>query len=293
MFLPNNYSFVSILCEGGSGTLMICEDKQSNKQCVAKLMSFENKRSKQSFKNEVEILEELKGCPNIINIVEHESHSAYGCIILPRMKCDLMDILESVEKFEEKAAKGIFYQICLAVKACHDHDIAHLDIKPENILHSYEGNFYLADFGGARKIFDPNYEVENIMITRAYSAPELRNVGSLQIQPLAADIWSLGIVLFSLLTGAWPFTNIDSLTPDTPVTFVHPFIPPQVESLLRDIFQRDPAARPNIDQILAHPWFVSTTKTKRCRRASFLQKLDFKNTIDSLSSRVKHFRDRI
>lgn len=222
MFLPNNYSFVSILCEGGSGTLMICENTETNQQYVAKLLSFENPRSKQSFKNEVELLEELKDCTNIINIVEHESHTTYGCIILPKMKCDLMDLLEPVEKFEESVTKGIFYQICLAVKACHDHDIAHLDIKPENILQSYEGNFYLADFGGARKIYDPNYEVENIMITRAYSAPELRDVGSLQIHPLAADIWSLGIVLFSLLTGAWPFTNIDSLTPDTPVTFILP-----------------------------------------------------------------------
>src|SRR3990167_1876819 len=268
MILPEKYELCGYLCSGGSAAIVECENVVNCERLVAKLVSFENNSKGKSFyHNEVAILHELRHCPNIITLIDCASTNSTGCLILPKMRGDLLSLIDEEGKFDEERAKAIFYQICLGVKMCHDHDIAHLDIKPDNILQSYTGEFYLADFGGAKRINEEN--IDCLMITKVYASPELRQIaaGEACIDPLAADIWSLGIVLFTMLTGCWPYSiNHDDLTADTPVQLDHPQISSQARRLLEGILRDDPKDRPTIDELLANPWFLPAPQESRKKK---------------------------
>lgn len=281
MELSNNYQPTKFLREGGSSSLYECENIITEQIVVAKLIPFTKKNVKQMYEAEVEILNQLKGSPNIIQIVENQTHQDYGCIILPRMKCDLLDLIEVASKFNDSAAKKIFYQVCKGVKSCHENRIAHMDIKPENILQAYSGEFFLADFGGAKRINDSNLMEQTFTGTKMYCAPEIRKSYAKLTDPLAADVWSLGIVLFSLLTGSWPFANINDLSEDTPIFLDRPEISTQAQSLLKAILQHNPNDRLSIDQILNHPWFCAqeteqSTEEKKHKSSSCIKTSSFK-----------------
>ncbi|MGA3185630.1 MAG: protein kinase [Bryobacteraceae bacterium] len=105
---------------------------------------------------------------------------------------------------------GIFLQVCSAVDYAHRNLIVHRDLKPSNILVNAEGSAKLLDFGtaslleGAREVTVTRAR----MLTPRYASPEqLRG----ERVNTSADVYSLGVILYELLTGAWPFGNPDSM----------------------------------------------------------------------------------
>lgn len=106
---------------------------------------------------------------------------------------------------------GLFLQICSAVAHAHERDIVHRDLKPGNILVTSEGVPKLLDFGTAKLLAHSGVEAATGpfgMMTLRYASPE-----QLQGQAVSAatDVYSLGVVLYELLTGAWPFGNPESI----------------------------------------------------------------------------------
>lgn len=101
---------------------------------------------------------------------------------------------------------ALFNQICPALHTAHRNSIVHQDIKPANILMDDDQNAYLADFGIAKNLTGPDLDNQNklgvLLGTPEYIAPE--QIRSFQSQP-QSDIYSLGIILFELLTGTRPF----------------------------------------------------------------------------------------
>ena len=290
------YQLQHFLREGGSSLLYESVNIQTNESAVAKFVPFKNNKAKIVFENEKSILSELQYSPHVIPLIEHETQANYGVLILARMKCDLMDLIEEVGKFDERTVRPIFHQVCQAVKACHDKGIAHLDIKPENILQSYSGEFYLADFGGAKRISEL-FTTDCIFTgTLAYSAPEIRKSFSSLVCPFAADVWSLGIVLFCLLTGSWPFTDIENLTPETPIELARADLSPLTESLLKTILQTNAKSRPTVDQLLAHPWFLQENENEQRKKRSsptFLRKASLKRKLSSVALKFRNLKGKI
>ena len=295
MFLPSTYEPLSCLYEGGASVLYECKDTKTNERVVAKMIPFDKPRLKLYYENEIDILFDLRFCPNVIKMKEYETYEEHGCIFLPKMKCDLFQLLEENGKFEENTTKNIFHQICSAVKMCHDNGIAHLDIKPENILQSYSGDYYLADFGGSRRLKNVQVSDKFLMVTKAYCAPELRKLpGSVSFDPFAADVWSLGVLLYTLLTGTWPYNQaLNTLTPETNVELAHPSLPPPAENFLKFILQHDFLNRPTIEQIIAHPWFIKEELNAREQRRYLRGTTRVKRTLNSLSSKIRILRNRI
>lgn len=128
---------------------------------------------------------------------------------------DLLKYINKVGIVEESQAKRWFAQLVSALKYLHSIDIAHRDLKCENILISKRGTMLLADFGFARVCGEENGNFSNTYCgSAAYAAPEV--IRGEPYNPMWADVWSLGIILYVMLNAAMPFDdrNLKKLVED-------------------------------------------------------------------------------
>ena len=255
MVQVGNYMLGNIITRGGNSVIYDCTNVDNDKDMVAKVIRLIDVDAEKLFHQESSILKRLQASPNIITVNDIMIKNSYGFLILPRMRQDLLEVLEAEGSFSEIEAKMVFFQVCSAIQACHKKGIAHLDIKPENILQGFDGNYYLADFGCSfcRQAAIGSTTKGNFG-TYIYSAPEVRN--HLEYDPFAADIWSLGILLHVLLTGAWPYdVEPKDFKKSTPLAILPGKFPGILDNLLWSMLRVQPKKRITINEILRHPWF--------------------------------------
>jgi serine/threonine protein kinase len=107
------------------------------------------------------------------------------------------------KKFSEEISRKIFYDIIKAVETCHESGVSHGDIKLQNIMLNNNFNIKLIDFGFAKNI--KNGLISEITGSRFYNAPEMFSCATKGYDGTLADIFSLGVVLFVLVMGFYPF----------------------------------------------------------------------------------------
>lgn len=137
---------------------------------------------------------------------------------------ELFDYLTEKGRIPEEETRRIFGQICLAVNYLHEKGIVHRDLKLENVLLDERCRIKLGDFGFTRE-FDRGTYLETYCGTTGYAAPEMLQgkrylgPGSPHVTPRSdgtdfsseVDVWSLGVILYCLLTGGLPFDHDDEL----------------------------------------------------------------------------------
>ncbi|KAJ7621226.1 Pkinase-domain-containing protein [Roridomyces roridus] len=170
---------------------------------------------------------------------------------------ELFDYLVEKGRLSEDETKIIFGQLCLAVAYLHDKGIVHRDLKLENILLDERCRVKLGDFGFTRE-FERGVYMETYCGTTGYASPEMLQ-GRKYLGP-EVDIWSLGIILYCLLTGTLPFDDDDENVMRQKI-IVGEFEDPEwlsieARTLIQNILQQDPTKRLAISQILAHAWFT-------------------------------------
>jgi len=165
----------------------------------------------------------------------------------------------------EPVAKEIFTQMLLAMKYLHAQGIVHRDLKPENILlKSATGNdIKISDFGLSRIIDEGTY-MKTICGTPQYVAPEILTKAEKEGYGKAVDMWSLGVILFILLSGYAPFEEEETKRVSlfekiksgkyamNPKHWKH--ISEDAKDLIRHLLVIDPTTRYTAEQALAHPW---------------------------------------
>lgn len=119
---------------------------------------------------------------------------------------ELFDYLLEKGRFDEYEARILFGQLCLSVAYCHDQGVVHRDLKLENVLLDDHCQVKLSDFGFTRE-FERGGLLDTFCGTTGYASPEMLKGEKYLGQEV--DIWSLGVILYALLTGGLPFDDDD------------------------------------------------------------------------------------
>lgn len=178
---------------------------------------------------------------------------------------DLLDYVKNKGEVSENRAKIWFNQICRGTEYLHSKDIAHRDLKCENVLLSRNFNCKLTDFGFARYTNDlgPSALCETFCGSAAYAAPEI--VGGTPYNPKLADVWSLGVILYAMLNASMPFNDANrrKLLSDQMAgnwqfsSRVEYSVSAIAKSLVAKILEPSVANRISLSEILDHDWMRS------------------------------------
>uniref|UniRef100_A0A8C9YWY7 Ribosomal protein S6 kinase n=1 Tax=Sander lucioperca TaxID=283035 RepID=A0A8C9YWY7_SANLU len=185
---------------------------------------------------------------------------------------DLFTRLSKEVMFTEEDVKFYLAELALALDHLHSLGIIYRDLKPENILLDEEGHIKITDFGLSKEAIDHDKRAYSFCGTIEYMAPEVVNRrGHTQ----SADWWSFGVLMFEMLTGSLPFQGKDRK--ETMALILKAklgmpqFLSPEVQSLLRALFKRNPANRlgagpDGVEEIKRHRFFASIDWNKLYRR---------------------------
>ena len=209
---------------------------------------------------EIEIMYILNN-PHCLRLKNHFEDDTNFYLVMPlASKGQLYRVLKKFRKFDERTAAQILRETISALQYLHSFNppIIHRDIKPENLLLNEGGRILLADYGWSN--FNMEGDVRKTFCgTPEYIAPEMLMKKG---HDTRVDIWSIGILMFELLSGYSPFVaktnqelyqNIRRLKIQWPKD-----MPPLAKNLISKILKLNPLDRPSFDEILNHQWFKQT-----------------------------------
>jgi serine/threonine protein kinase len=182
--------------------------------------------------------------PNIVTIHEVGVENGRYYIVMEYLEGEnLRERLQRQGAIPLKEAVDITLQVLAALEHAHRMGVVHRDIKPENIHLLPDGLVKLTDFGIARIVFEPNITIDGqIFGTPSYMSPEQIEGGEIDAR---TDIFSVGVVLYEMLTGRKPFTGESIVTITYNILHKEPTPPPGVPYGIERVLMRAMAKRPN------------------------------------------------
>lgn len=207
------FEVVSLIGHGGMGVVFKARQPQLDRVVALKVLAPErtgDPRFAERFQHEAQALARLNH-PNIVTIHDFGKSGSFYFLLMEFVDgLNLRQIIRD-HKLQPEEALAIVPPICEALQVAHDHGIVHRDIKPENILVDKEGRVKIADFGIAKMVgpepaIDGQAESQPAG-TPQYMAPEQRE--NPRRADHRADIYSLGVVLYELLTGELPTQRLE------------------------------------------------------------------------------------
>eukprot|EP00612_Vaucheria_litorea_P003110 CAMPEP_0171462714 /NCGR_PEP_ID=MMETSP0945-20130129/6635_1 /TAXON_ID=109269 /ORGANISM="Vaucheria litorea, Strain CCMP2940" /LENGTH=259 /DNA_ID=CAMNT_0011989283 /DNA_START=454 /DNA_END=1233 /DNA_ORIENTATION=+ len=229
--------------------------------------------SQMQWEEEIRMMRLAQGHRNCIRLIDlFEDRDGYYIVMEFAPGGELFRKLQTNGKFSENEAAKIVSEVLQAVEHLHSLGIIHFDIKPENIImrdcqNGKAPQVKLADFGSAFL----KYHISPLReYTLSYSAPEVLQKCSVIDEK--ADIWSVGVLMYLLLSGSHPFQYaykygeeemkkmIIAEGPDfTSSQLRH--ISPEAKNLLRRMLSNDRNKRPSASEALSHSWFSPAAST--------------------------------
>ena len=247
--------------KGGFGCVWKVRHKETKKVYAIKVINKESiikQNLVEQTNREIQIMYKLDH-PYIIKLANHFEDDEDFCLIMQyASKGQLYSQIKRLKRLDQKQAAQYMREIISAVKYLHTRDppIIHRDIKPENVLLDSEGICKLADFGWSN-FEEGNKQRETYCGTPEYLAPEMINKSG---HDENIDIWSLGVMLFEMLTGKTPFNfkgdrnQLYNSIKTLKIVWTDDF-PPLAKDLISKILRLQPKDRLSLDQIIEHQWF--------------------------------------
>ena len=241
--LAGRYELIEKIGEGGMAVVFKSRDRLLNRLVAIKILRPEYTKDESfidSFRRESQIAANLVH-PNIVNVydVGKEGNIYYIVMELVEGKA-LSEIIKEEAPLEPRRAATIAKQIASALSMAHKHQLIHRDVKPHNILITSDGVAKISDFGIAKAVTQDTFVeggTEAVMGSVHYFSPEQARGAYVDEK---SDIYSLGIVLYEMLTGKVPFDGDTAVAvavkhmnePMVPPTKLNPEIPSDLEEIV-------------------------------------------------------------
>lgn len=196
---------------------------------------------------------------NVVKLIDFEMGRKFAIFVLEYVKQTLLQNIvccNENERYCERTAAKYIRDLALALKKCHEKGVVHMDVKLDNILCTEDNVAKLCDFGVAEQMLHPNSPIRRHVAAPLFAPPEVYTSGYCNT---AADMWSLGVVLYILLCGYPPFKETELQERIVRARYVFPERDwSQVSVMARDLISRllvlDIAHRYTAEQVLEHPW---------------------------------------
>jgi serine/threonine-protein kinase PpkA len=202
------------LGEGGMASVFLAIDKELHKMVAIKFFVaniFGGEKKGKRFLKEARLLRKLRH-PNIVNVFNVQKSGQYSLIVMEYLQESLRDVINKRKKLPPREALQICLQIADALFYVHARGIVHRDVKPENIMFRNDFTPVLLDFGIVKSISGQETsltETGAFIGTPYYMSPEQCSMDKIDGR---TDIYSLGVVLFEMLTGRVPYRSRDART---------------------------------------------------------------------------------
>ena len=254
MILGDRYELLEVIGEGGMAVVYKARDKKLNRLVAVKILKKEfadNKDISEKFKKEATAIANLSDM-NIVNVLdvghEDEDNTDYFVMELVEGKT-LKEIIVSNGKIGWSTASTIAIQVAKALDCAHRNGIIHRDVKPQNILITEHGDVKVTDFGIAKSATSSTItNTTTIMGSAHYLSPEQAKGTFIDFR---TDLYSLGIVLYEMVTAKLPFDGESPVTialkhiqeePVAPKT-LNDTIPDSLNSFILKAISKDPISR--------------------------------------------------
>ena len=260
------YEMLDDLGEGIFGAVKLGVEKKTNQRVAIKIIK--KKKTKETdielVRNEIDIMKLLYH-PYVVHLLDHFENGEYIFIVMEYIKGgSLTDYMKSKKfNFTERRAAELIYQLAKGLKYLHRYGIIHRDLKPDNIMlteASDKGDIKIMDFG-LSKILGKKEKSTDGFGTLTFVSPEvlIRKPYNKEV-----DIWSLGVILYYMLSGDLPFDDPedDEQKIAKSIVFNEVEFPPEkfgkrsqaVIDLIKGCLTKDPKSRIKIEEVLKSEW---------------------------------------
>lgn len=257
--LDQRYELEELIGGGGMADVYKARDCLLNRPVAVKILHEEFKQDKEfvdKFQREAQAAARLSH-PNIVNIYDVGVADGDHYIVMEYVPGrTLKDRIRQEGHLSVSESLRVAREIAEALAHAHANNLVHCDIKPHNILMMADGHAKVADFGIARAVTESTMTYSgNVIGSVHYFSPE--QAKGTMITP-KSDVYSLGVVLYEMLTGKLPFTGDNPVSiavkhlqeEPVPVRQIDPAIPPVVEAIVSKAMSKDPAMRPTSAELV-------------------------------------------
>ena len=257
--LDRRYELLERVGGGGMADVYKAQDRLLDRPVAVKILHAQFQSDEEfieKFHREAQAAARLSH-PNIVNIYDVGASGDDHYIVMEYVPGrTLKELIQQRGHLAPEEALTITGEIAEALAHAHANGLVHCDIKPHNILMMNGQTAKVADFGIARAVTESTMTYSgNVIGSVHYFSPE--QAKGTMITP-KSDVYSLGVVLYEMLTGELPFTGENPVSiamkhlqdEPTPVRRIDPDIPPVVEALVSRMMAKDPAMRPSSEEVV-------------------------------------------
>ncbi|CAH8638287.1 unnamed protein product [Heterobilharzia americana] len=258
-----DYTLLEEIGKGSFSVVHKCHNRNTNSICCVKIID----KSKRDAREEVEILLRHHNHPNIVSVREVYENENIVYLVMEYLKGgELLDKIFREKFLSEREASSITYVIANTLSYLHSNMVVHRDLKPSNILYADDSDpsssLRICDFGFAKQLRAENGLLMTPCYTANFVAPE---VLKMQGYHAACDVWSLGVLVYTMLFGQTPFAFKPDDTPEVILSRIESGrldlvnndwnkISDSAKDLLMKMLNPEPSKRCTASMILSHPW---------------------------------------
>ncbi|MBV8987222.1 MAG: Stk1 family PASTA domain-containing Ser/Thr kinase [Solirubrobacterales bacterium] len=258
--VDGRYKVISRLGSGGMADVYLAEDQQLGRKVALKLLHrrfAEDPGFVERFRREAQAAAGLQH-PNVVSVYDRGTYDGTYYIAMEYLAGQsLKQLIRQEAPIDPVRAIDITVQILKAARFAHRRGVIHRDLKPHNVIVDDSGHAKVTDFGIARAGASDMTETGSIMGTAQYLSPEQAQGHAVSA---GSDLYSIGVVLYELLTGRVPFDAEAAVTialkhvseSPRPPSSLNPSVPPELEQVVLWALNKNPADRPtDADQFVA------------------------------------------